>query len=120
MGHSVKPASAKTPAAWNYVDVQVLDGDRVLHPTHLSFDRLIFAEPPNLSSESVHIVITNNGQSHTSQAHVLPHDSTATPHPDPVNQRIKSLDQADRLIETMGPRSDERGRILRHIERVRQ
>lgn len=60
------------------MDVQVLDGDRVLHPTHVSFDRLIFAEPPKLSSEFVQIIITNNGQPHSSQARILPHESTST------------------------------------------
>ncbi len=63
---------------WNYVDVQVLDGDRVLHPTHTSFDRLIFAEPPRISSEFLQIIVTNNGQSHSSRARVLAHESTST------------------------------------------
>jgi hypothetical protein len=75
MSCSAKPASAKTRAAqWNYVDVQVLDGERVLHPTHISFNHLNFTEPPNLSAEFIQIILTNNGQSHASQARVLPHD----------------------------------------------
>jgi len=63
---------------WNYVDVHVADGQRVLRPTHIAFDRMIFAEPPNLSSSHVEIVITNNGQSHSSRALVLPHDASMT------------------------------------------
>ena len=63
---------------WNYVDVHVTDGQRVLRPTHVAFDRLIFAEPPNLSSQQIEIVVTNNGQSHSSQALILPHKPSAT------------------------------------------
>lgn len=60
------------------MDVKVLDGNRVLHPTHVSFDRIIFAEPPEFSSEFVQIVVTNNGQSHSSRARILPHENAST------------------------------------------
>lgn len=69
---------ATTTAQWNYVEVQILDGQRVLHPTHVAFDRLIFAEPPNLLSQNIEIIITNNGQSHLSWALVLPHEPNST------------------------------------------
>jgi hypothetical protein len=79
MSVPTQPNSAdKQTAQWNYVDVQVLDGQRVLRPTHVSFDQLIFAEPPNLSSQHIEIVITNNGRSHPSRATVLPHDPQST------------------------------------------
>jgi hypothetical protein len=56
----------------------VLDGPRSLTPTHIAFDRLIFAEPPRLTSQEVEIIVTNNGQSHSSRALVLPHDAEST------------------------------------------
>jgi hypothetical protein len=78
MSLPVKPAShERTAARWNYVEVEVLDGERILHPTHVAFDRLIFVEPPKLLSEFVRIVITNNGQPHSSQARVLAHQADA-------------------------------------------
>jgi hypothetical protein len=67
----------KSAVQWNYVEVQVRDGHRALRPTHVSFDRLIFAEPPQLSSQQVEIIITNNGQSHSSRALVLPHEPSS-------------------------------------------
>lgn len=70
--------TAKPATQWNYVEIRVIDGERVLRPTHVAFDRLIFAQPPNLRSRQVEIVITNNGKSHSSQAVVLPHDADST------------------------------------------
>jgi hypothetical protein len=79
MSAPIEPNSTAAPAPqWNYVDVQVMDGQRALRPTHVAFDRLIFAEPPNLSSQQIEIVVTNNGQSHMSRALVLPHESSST------------------------------------------
>jgi len=79
MSVPIEPNPTETSATqWNYVEVRVTDGQRVLRPTHTSFDRLIFAEPPNLSSKQIEIAVTNNGQSHTSQARVLPHDPAST------------------------------------------
>jgi hypothetical protein len=75
----VESKRAETSARqWNYVDVEVKDGQRLLRPTHVAFDRLIFAEPPNLTSQQIEIIITNNGQSHSSHALVLPHELLAT------------------------------------------
>jgi hypothetical protein len=79
MGVPTEPNPTKASATqWNYVEIQVIDGQRVLRPTHIAFDRLIFAEPPNLISQQVEIIITNNGQSHSSQALILPHELSAT------------------------------------------
>jgi hypothetical protein len=82
MSVPAEPSQSNTPSPtserWNYVDVQVKDGQRVLRPTHVAFDRLIFAQPPNLSSRSVEIIVTNNGQSHSSRVQILPHDASAT------------------------------------------
>jgi hypothetical protein len=78
---SVPTVSDPTEASqrqWNYVDVQITDGQRVLRPTHIAFDRLIFAEPPNLTSHEIEIVVTNNGQPHTSRAVVLAHEPCST------------------------------------------
>lgn len=75
----VESKSAKTSGReWNYVDVQVKDGQRILRPTHVAFDRVIFAERPNLTADRIEIVTMNNGQSHSRQALVLPHEPSAT------------------------------------------
>jgi hypothetical protein len=73
-------SNAPTPSVerWNYVDVHVMDGQRVLRPTHVAFDRLIFTEPPNFSSQNIEIIVTSNGQSHSSRALVLPHEPSTT------------------------------------------
>jgi hypothetical protein len=63
---------------WNYVEVEVLDGQRSLRPTHTCFDYLIFAEPPLLVSQEIEIIVTNNGLPISSKAKVLPHDPAAT------------------------------------------
>jgi hypothetical protein len=79
MNTPAEPSPAGKPAAqWNYVEIQVIDGERALRPTHIAFDQIIFARPPQLSSRQVEIIITNNGESHSSQALILPHDLSAT------------------------------------------
>jgi hypothetical protein len=78
-------ANPKLSTHWNYVEIHVIDGQRVLRPTHVSFDQLIFAEPPALTSPQVEIIITNNGQPHSSQAVVLGHEISATRIPIQLN-----------------------------------
>jgi hypothetical protein len=34
----------------------------------------MFAEPPQLTAREIEIIVTNNGQPHSSRALVLPHD----------------------------------------------
>jgi hypothetical protein len=71
--------SGESPASqWNYVKLEVLDADRVLRPTHCSFDFLIFKDPPKVTSDIIQVIVTNRGIPHSRYARVLPHDETAT------------------------------------------
>lgn len=74
--------SLKTPAPgqqnWTYVSLAVIDGQRILKPTHLAHDRLRFAEPPHLESKQIEIILRNGDAEQRSFATVLPHDRDAT------------------------------------------
>lgn len=63
---------------WLYTTITLHDGQRVLHPTHVSFDRVIFSTPPRLQATRVEIVIANGPDEFRSTADVLPHDPNAT------------------------------------------
>jgi hypothetical protein len=77
MEPALKPAR---PAqnAWTYASLTVRDGDRQLKPSHASFDRLRFAEPPHLTSARVEIILVNGDQEQRHTAIVLPHEPDAT------------------------------------------
>lgn len=63
---------------WTYASLLVLDGQRQLKPVEVSFDRLYFAEPPQLTSSEVEIILTNGDAEQRHRAVVLPHDVDAT------------------------------------------
>jgi hypothetical protein len=63
---------------WVYATLTVVDGSRQLKPTHLSFDRLRFTEPPRLTSSQVEIILTNGDDQHHYTAAVLSHEADAT------------------------------------------
>lgn len=63
---------------WVYTTITLHDGERVLHPTHVSHDRVIFRTPPRLTSAQVEIVITNGPDEFRSITDVLPHAPDAT------------------------------------------
>ncbi len=65
-------------ASRTYAELRVVDGERVLRPTHVAFDRLIFSEPPHLVSSRVRVIVTNGDQQGANVAIVLPHDADAT------------------------------------------
>ena len=75
MSHQIaEPKSSQ----WVYTTIAVHDGDRILQPTHVSFDRVIFNTPPKLTTTRVEILITNGSDEFRSIVDVLPHDPEAT------------------------------------------
>jgi len=62
---------------WTYVSLAVIDGHRVLKPTHVAYDRVIFAEPPRLESKQIEIILRNGDAEQRHFATVLPHDQNA-------------------------------------------
>jgi hypothetical protein len=63
---------------WVYAAITLRDSERILYPTHVSHDRVIFAAPPKLKTTRVEIVIANGSDEFRSLADVLPHDQDAT------------------------------------------
>lgn len=61
-----------------YTTIALHDGQRTLHPTHVSFDRVVFSTPPRLTTSRVEIVIANGPDEFRSIVEVLPHDPDAT------------------------------------------
>jgi hypothetical protein len=68
----------KESSQWLYTTITLSDGQRILQPTHVSFDRVVFSTPPRLTTSQVEIVITNGPDEFRSTAEVLPHDPDAT------------------------------------------
>ena len=66
------------PSQWLYTTITLHDGPRILHPTHVSFDRVVFSSPPRLTASQVEIVIANGPDEFRSTATILPHDPAAT------------------------------------------
>ncbi|HEX4124842.1 MAG TPA: hypothetical protein VHY37_08975 [Tepidisphaeraceae bacterium] len=64
--------------SWVYVSLSVRDGERLLKPTHVSFDHIRFAEPPRLVSKRVEIIIVNGDAEQRHIAAVAPHPEDAT------------------------------------------
>jgi hypothetical protein len=75
MSHQI--AEKSTPQ-WVYTTIRVYDAGRVLKPTHVSFDHVIFESPPCLTSMRIAIVVANGDNEFRSEAEVLPHDRGAT------------------------------------------
>jgi hypothetical protein len=63
---------------WTYASLTVIDGSRELKPAQVAFDRLLFREPPHLTSSQVEIILTNGDAEQRTLATVLPHDPEAT------------------------------------------
>ena len=66
------------PAGWTYASLLVIDGTRQLKPSQAAFDRLLFDQPPRLTSRHIQIILTNGDQEQRHTAIVLPHDPDAT------------------------------------------
>jgi hypothetical protein len=75
MSHQI---TEQKSSQWVYATITLYDGDRVLSPTHVSSNRVIFQTPPALISSRVEIVITNGPDEFRSTVDVLPHDPYAT------------------------------------------
>jgi hypothetical protein len=73
---SQKLAEQKS-SKWVYATIRLYDSQRILSPTHLSFDRVIFRNPPKLTTTQVEIVVSNGDDEFRSLASVLPHDPNA-------------------------------------------
>jgi hypothetical protein len=67
----------KESSQWVYTSIALHDADRVLQPTHVSFDRVLFCLPPRLTSNRVEIIISNGQDEFRSFVEVLPHDKDA-------------------------------------------
>lgn len=78
MHPSLTTAAGAPRQQWTYATLIVIDGQRQLKPTHVSFDRLRFAEPPCLQSTTVEIILLNGDEEQRHMAVVLPHDPDAT------------------------------------------
>jgi hypothetical protein len=68
----------KRGESWVYASLSVRDGQRVLKPSQVAYDRLIFTSPPRLTSERVEIILVNGDAEQRHTAVVLPHDPEAT------------------------------------------
>lgn len=71
-------STAEAKSKWVYASLTVVDGLRRLKPSHVASDRLIFAEPPHLTSSNIQIILTNGDEEQQQDAQVLPHDTDAT------------------------------------------
>ncbi|HEX4794606.1 MAG TPA: hypothetical protein VH370_12475 [Humisphaera sp.] len=69
-----KPAKSQSV----YVSLSVRDGDRLLKPAQVLFDRLIFDHPPHLTSSEVEVTVANGDVVDRRVVAVLPHDPSAT------------------------------------------
>ena len=56
----------------------VIDGQRRLKPSQVSFDQPLFADPPHLTSSQVEIILIDGDAEQRHIAAVLPHDADAT------------------------------------------
>jgi hypothetical protein len=63
---------------WVYTTIRLHDGQRVLYPTHVSSDRIIFHAPPKLAATQVEVTIRSGDHEVRSWVEVLPHDANAT------------------------------------------
>jgi hypothetical protein len=63
---------------WVYTTIRLHDGERILEPTHVSFDHVVFPAPPELTGSRVEIVVANGPDELRSVVDVLPHDPSAT------------------------------------------
>ena len=63
---------------WVYASLTVIDGQRHLKPTQVAFDRLLFAEPPQLTGNPIEIILQNGDAEQRHTALVLSHDPQAT------------------------------------------
>src|SRR6266542_2594463 len=63
--------------AWTYASITVLEGERRLKPAQVAFDRLLFTEPPRLTSGQIEIILVNGDAEQRHFAIVLPHDAGA-------------------------------------------
>lgn len=61
-----------------YASLIVVDGDRRLKPAQVASDRLLFTEPPHLTSTSIEVILVNGDEMQRHMAVVLPHDADAT------------------------------------------
>jgi len=89
MSHQI---AERTTPQWVYTSIRVYDAGRVLEPTHVSFDQVIFEVPPCLTSTRIEIVVTSGKNEFRSEAEILPHDLGATEIPirlDPANKNRK-------------------------------
>jgi hypothetical protein len=80
MRPSVKniPPAAAPRTTWVYVSLTVVDGQRRLKPAQVGPDRLLFDDPPHLTSQRVEIILNNGDQEQRNFADILPHDALAT------------------------------------------
>lgn len=62
---------------WTYVEIEVIDAERHLRPTHICGTEIRFAAPPRLTSEQITIITRNGDRETTRMARVLPHHADA-------------------------------------------
>jgi hypothetical protein len=65
-------------AGWIYASLTVIDGQRRLRPTHVSFDHLRFSEPPILENTRIEVIVQNGDEEHRQFVDVLPHEPQDT------------------------------------------
>jgi hypothetical protein len=73
------PLNIPTPKTrqWVCASLTVLDGQRILQPSHAGFDQLYFTQPPRIPSGEIEIVVVNGDAQYRYSATVLPHPPDA-------------------------------------------
>lgn len=70
--------SSSVPASrWTYVELEIIDADRRLRPTHVCATEIRFSEPPRLASRQITITTRNGDRETTHHARVLAHEADA-------------------------------------------
>ncbi len=62
---------------WTYVEIEVIDADRRLQPTHLCSTEIRFSKPPRFVAEVITITTRNGDRKTMRQARVLAHHPEA-------------------------------------------
>ena len=76
METEIKPSSKAV--GWTYAEIFVYDGDRVLKPSHVCHNEIIFRDAPQIVSPVIRVCVKNGDRATTRSVRVLPHAPDAT------------------------------------------
>jgi hypothetical protein len=83
---------------WTYTPIVLHDGDRILEPTHISFDRVFFRAPPRLTSNRIAIVISNGRDEFRSVFDVLPPETARNGNPYSIRKSVTASNVGRRVL----------------------